>query len=108
MLATVAAAYSTSTVRKMHSVFIYSEVEPHAMYAIYKQECPQMLGNSYWPGSSGSLLVSNPVRQQILVLMFDSFEFFWQNVSRRGAGWFEFEFEFCFSSHLCQLWLIRD
>ena len=20
----------------------------------------------------------------------------------------EFEFEFCFSSHLCQLWLIRD
>ena len=37
MLATVAAADSASTVRKKHSVFIYSEAEPHAMYAIYKQ-----------------------------------------------------------------------
>ena len=36
MLAPVAAD-STSTVRKKYSVFIYSEVEPHAMYAIYKQ-----------------------------------------------------------------------
>ena len=36
-LATVAAADSASTVRKKYSVFIYSEAEPHAMYAIYKQ-----------------------------------------------------------------------
>ena len=37
MLATVAAADSAGTVRKKYSVFIYSEAEPHAMYAIYKQ-----------------------------------------------------------------------
>ena len=37
MLATVAAADSASTVKKKYSVFIYSEAEPHAMYAIYKQ-----------------------------------------------------------------------
>ena len=37
MLATVAAADSASTVRKKYSVFMYSEVEPRAMYAIYKQ-----------------------------------------------------------------------
>ena len=37
MLATVAAADSASTIRKRYSVFIYSETEPHAMYAIYKQ-----------------------------------------------------------------------
>ena len=37
MLAKVAAADSASTVRKKYSVFIYSEAEPHAMYAIYKQ-----------------------------------------------------------------------
>ena len=37
MLATVAAADSASTVRKKYSIFIYSEGEPHAMYAIYKQ-----------------------------------------------------------------------
>ena len=37
MLAMVAAADSASTVRKKYSVFIYSEAEPHAMYAIYKQ-----------------------------------------------------------------------
>ena len=37
MLATVAAVDSASTVRKKYSVFIYSEGEPHAMYAIYKQ-----------------------------------------------------------------------
>ena len=37
MLATVAAADSASTVRKKYSVFRYSEAEPHAMYAIYKQ-----------------------------------------------------------------------
>ena len=36
MLATVAAADSASTVRKMYSVVIYSEAEPHAMYPIYK------------------------------------------------------------------------
>ena len=36
-LAMVAAADSASTVRKKYSVFIYSEAEPHAMYAIYKQ-----------------------------------------------------------------------
>ena len=39
MLATVAAADSASTVRKKYSVSIYSEAEPHAMYAIYKQTC---------------------------------------------------------------------
>ena len=37
MLAIVAAADSASTVRNKYSVFIYSEAEPHAMYAIYKQ-----------------------------------------------------------------------
>ena len=37
MLVTLAAADSASTVRKKYSVFIYSEAEPHAMYAIYKQ-----------------------------------------------------------------------
>ena len=37
MLATVAAADSASTVRNKYNVFIYSEAEPHAMYAIYKQ-----------------------------------------------------------------------
>ena len=36
MLATVVAADSASTVIKKYSVFIYSEAEPHAMYAIYK------------------------------------------------------------------------
>ena len=36
MLATVAAADSASTVRQKYSVFIYSEGEPHAIYAIYK------------------------------------------------------------------------
>ena len=39
MLATVAAADSPSTIRKKFSVFIYSEAEPHVMYAIYKQTC---------------------------------------------------------------------
>ena len=37
MLAKVAAADSASAVRKEYSVFIYSEAEPHAMYATYKQ-----------------------------------------------------------------------
>ena len=37
MLAMVAAADSASTVRKKYSVFIYSEAEPQAMDAIYKQ-----------------------------------------------------------------------
>ena len=37
MLATVAAADGASTARKKYSVFIFSEAEPHAMYAIYKQ-----------------------------------------------------------------------
>ena len=37
MLATVAAADVANTIRKKYSVFIYSEAEPHAMYAIYKQ-----------------------------------------------------------------------
>ena len=37
MLAMVAAADSASTVRKKYSVYIYSEAEPHAMYAIHKQ-----------------------------------------------------------------------
>ena len=35
MLATVATADSASTVRKKYSIF--SNAEPHAMYAIYKQ-----------------------------------------------------------------------
>ena len=30
-------ANSTSTVRKKYSVFVYSEAEPHALYAIYIQ-----------------------------------------------------------------------
>ena len=37
MLATVAAADSASTVRKKYSVYIYSEAEPYAKYAIYKE-----------------------------------------------------------------------
>ena len=40
MLATVAAADSAKVVEsteKKYSFFIYSEAEPHAMYAIYKQ-----------------------------------------------------------------------
>ena len=37
MLAMVAAADSASPVRKKYSVFIHSDTEPHAMYAIYKQ-----------------------------------------------------------------------
>ena len=37
MLATIAAADSASTIRKKYKVFIYSEAEPHAVYAIYKQ-----------------------------------------------------------------------
>ena len=36
MLATIAAADSASQVIKKYSVFIYSEAEPHAKYAIYK------------------------------------------------------------------------
>ena len=36
MLAKIAAADSASTVIKKYSVFIYSEAEPHAEYAIYK------------------------------------------------------------------------
>ena len=36
MLATVAAADSAK-VQYQYSVFMYSEAEPHAMYAIYKQ-----------------------------------------------------------------------
>ena len=36
MLATIAAADSASTVIKKYSIFIYSEAEPHAKYAIYK------------------------------------------------------------------------
>ena len=36
MVATVAAADSAKVQKKKYSVFIYSEVEPHAMYAIYK------------------------------------------------------------------------
>ena len=36
MLATIDAADSASTVIKKYSVFIYSEAEPHAKYAIYK------------------------------------------------------------------------
>ena len=37
MLATVAAADSVKVQKKKYSVFIYSEAEPHAMYATYKQ-----------------------------------------------------------------------
>ena len=37
MLATVAAANIKKVQIKKYSVFIYSEAEPHAMYAIYKQ-----------------------------------------------------------------------
>ena len=37
MLATVAPADSAKVQKKKYSVFIYSEAEPHAMYAIYKQ-----------------------------------------------------------------------
>ena len=37
MLATVAAADRASTVRKKYSVFMYSEAEPYAMFALYKQ-----------------------------------------------------------------------
>ena len=37
LLGVVGAADSASTVRKKYSIFIYSEAEPHAMYAIYKQ-----------------------------------------------------------------------
>ena len=36
MLATIVAADSASTVIKKYIVFIYSEAEPHAKYAIYK------------------------------------------------------------------------
>ena len=36
MLAKIAAADFASTVIKKYSVFIYSEAEPHAKYAIYK------------------------------------------------------------------------
>ena len=36
MLATVAAANVKKVQIKKYSVFIYSEAEPHAMYAIYK------------------------------------------------------------------------
>ena len=39
MLATVAAANSAQVQKKKYSTFIYSEAEPHAMYAIYKQTC---------------------------------------------------------------------
>ena len=37
MLATVAAANIKKVQIKKYSVFIYSEAESHAMYAIYKQ-----------------------------------------------------------------------
>ena len=37
MLATVAAADCASTVKEKYSIFINSEAEPNAMYAIYKQ-----------------------------------------------------------------------
>ena len=37
MLAMVAAANIKKVQIKKYSVFIYSEAEPHAMYAIYKQ-----------------------------------------------------------------------
>ena len=37
MLAMVAAADSAKVQKKNYSVFIYNEMEPHAMYAIYKQ-----------------------------------------------------------------------
>ena len=39
MVATVAAADSAKVQKKKYSIFIYSEAEPHAMYAIYKQTC---------------------------------------------------------------------
>ena len=38
MLATVAAADIAKVQKKKYSVFIYSEAEPHAMYAIYEQK----------------------------------------------------------------------
>ena len=37
MLAPVADADRPNTVRKKYSVSLYSEAEPHAMYAMYKQ-----------------------------------------------------------------------
>ena len=37
MLATVAAADCANVQKQNYSVFIYSEAEPHAMYAIHKQ-----------------------------------------------------------------------
>ena len=37
MLATVAAANIKKVQIKKYNVFIYSEAEPHAIYAIYKQ-----------------------------------------------------------------------
>ena len=37
MLATVATADSAKVQKKKYSGFIYSEAEPHAMYAIYKE-----------------------------------------------------------------------
>ena len=37
MLETVAAANIKEVQIKKYSVFIYSEAEPHAMYALYKQ-----------------------------------------------------------------------
>ena len=43
ILAMVAAADSAITVIKKYSVFIYSEAEPHAMYAIYKISCRPLL-----------------------------------------------------------------
>ena len=39
MLAKVAVADSARTVRKKYSIFIYSEAEPHAMYAVYINRC---------------------------------------------------------------------
>ena len=55
MLATLATADSARTVRKKYSVFIYSDVEPHAMYAIYKQTLTlcvlQYLSWVLWPSS---------------------------------------------------------
>ena len=66
MLATVAATDSASTVRKKYSVFIYSEAEPHAMYAIYKQtrilcaiqNCI-LIGLERWPRIVAELKSSN-------------------------------------------------
>ena len=37
MLATVAATDSASTIREKYNIFIYSETESHAMYALYNQ-----------------------------------------------------------------------